>query len=160
VESGKSYRGKIFIDATYEGDLMAAAGVKYTVGREANSLYGETLNGVQIQRAIHHQFARGVNPLVVAGDSTSGLIPFVDPIPPEVDGSADHRLLAYCFRMCMTDHAENRIPWQKPAGYHEEWYELLLRNFEAGENRKESSTERQPERPCRSCDMVLGLSFA
>lgn len=146
MESGTVYRGRVFIDATYEGDLMAAAGVKYTVGREANALYGETLSGVQTQLAIHHQFVRGVDPFVVAGDRGSGLLPFIDPKAPEPDGSGDHRLQAYCFRMCMTDHPGNRIPWPKPDGYHEPWYELLLRNFEAGERRVPLSIGLMPNR--------------
>lgn len=73
MESGETYQGQMFIDATYEGDLLAAAGVHYTVGREANDVYGETLNGVQTQRAIHHQFVPRVDPFVVPGDRSSGL---------------------------------------------------------------------------------------
>jgi hypothetical protein len=146
MESGEVYQGRLFIDATYEGDLMAAAAVKYTVGREANSIYNETLNGVQTQRAIHHQFVRGVDPFIVPGDSNSGLLPFINPNKPEPDGTGDHRLQAYCFRMCMTDHPENRIPWPKPDGYQEMWYELLLRNFEAGERRVPLSIGLMPNR--------------
>ncbi len=146
MESGKVFRGKMFIDATYEGDLVAAAGVQYTLGREANSLYDETLNGVQTQRAIHHQFVRGVDPYIVAGAPNSGLLPFIEPNPPEPDGTGDHRLQAYCFRMCMTDHPDNRIPWPKPDGYQEQWYELLLRNFEAGEKRVPLSIGLMPNR--------------
>ncbi len=146
MESGNVYQGRMFIDATYEGDLMAAARVTYTVGREANSRYNETLNGVQTQRAIHHQFVRGVDPFVVAGDRNSGLLPFLNPKDPEPDGSGDQRLQAYCFRMCMTDHPENRIPWPKPDGYLEQWYELLMRNFEAGERRVPLSIGLMPNR--------------
>ncbi len=146
MESGEVYRGMMFIDATYEGDLMAAAGVEYTIGREANSQYGETLNGVQTQRAIHHQFARGVDPYIIPGDPDSGLLPFIEPDPTEADGTGDHRLQAYCFRMCMTDHPENRIPWQEPDGYREQWYELLLRNFEAGESRVPLNIGLMPNR--------------
>jgi len=146
MESGKFFLGEMFIDATYEGDLMAAAGVQYTIGREANARYDETLNGVQTQRAIHHQFVRGVDPFVVPGDRSSGLLPFIEPDPPEADGTGDHRLQAYCFRMCMTDHPENRIAWQKPEGYQEQWYELLFRNFEAGETRVPLSIGLMPNR--------------
>jgi hypothetical protein len=133
MESGEVYAGKMFIDATYEGDLMAAAGVSYTVGREANAQYGETLNGVQTAQAKHHQFVKGVDPYVVKGDPASGLLPFIDPSGPGEDGAGDKRVQAYCFRMCLTDHPENRIPFAKPEGYDEQWYELLLRNYEAGE---------------------------
>ncbi len=146
MESGKVYQGRMFIDATYEGDLMAAAGVKYIVGREANVLYNETLNGVQTQRAIHHQFVRRVDPFVVPGDRNSGLLPFINPNKSEPDGSGDHRLQAYCFRMCMTDHPENRIPWSKPDGHQDQWYELLLRNFAAGERRVPLSIGLMPNR--------------
>jgi hypothetical protein len=133
MESGETYRGKMFIDATYEGDLMAAANVRYTVGREGNAQYGETLNGVQTRQAKYHQFVTGVDPYVKAGEPSSGLLPFLDPDGPGEEGAGDHRVQAYCFRMCLTDQPENRIPFHKPEGYNELWYELLLRNYEAGE---------------------------
>lgn len=133
MESGEVYRAKMFIDATYEGDLMAVAGVTYTVGRESNQQYGETLNGVQTQRARHHQLRPGVDPYVKPGDPTSGHLPHLDPDGPGQEGSADERVQAYCFRMCLTDHPDNRLPFHKPQGYRPEWYELMFRNFEAGE---------------------------
>jgi hypothetical protein len=133
MESGKTFRGRMFIDASYEGDLAAAANVSCTIGREANATYGETLNGVQVQHARSHQLMRGIDPYVVPGDASSGLLPHIDPDGPGVEGGGDHRVQAYCFRMCMTDHPENRIPFHKPEGYNSLWYELLLRNFEAGE---------------------------
>ncbi len=133
LESGRTIRGKVFIDATYEGDLMAAANVGFTVGREANATYGETLNGVQTAQATKHQMVAGVDASIVAGDPTSGLLPMLESSPPEPDGTADHRVQAYCFRMCLTDHPENRIAFDKPEGYDPQWYELLLRNYEAGE---------------------------
>ena len=133
MESGQTYRGRMFIDATYEGDLLAAANVRYTVGREANARYGETLNGVQTENARYHQFVPGVDPYVKPGEPDSGLLPFLDSDGPGEEGAGDRRVQAYCFRMCLTDHPENRIPFHKPAGYNESWYELLLRNYEAGE---------------------------
>ena len=133
MESGRVFTGKMFLDATYEGDLLAAAGVSHTVGREANAQYGETLNGVQTAMAKHHQLVKGVDPYVVKGDPSSGLLPFIDPAGPGEEGAGDRRVQAYCFRMCLTDHPENRIPFAKPEGYDERWYELLLRNYEAGE---------------------------
>ncbi len=75
METGQTYRGKMFIDATYEGDLMAKAGVSYHVGREANKTYGETLNGVQVKNALHHQFIKKVDPYVKPGEPSSGLLP-------------------------------------------------------------------------------------
>lgn len=145
MESGVVYSGRMFMDATYEGDLMAAAGVSYTVGRESNSKYKETLNGVQdndtsrtmtgqsSRNGINHNFVRGVDPYVVKGDPSSGLLPFIDPAGPGKSGSGDRRVQAYCFRMCLTDHPDNRIPFSKPEGYNELEYELLFRNYEAGE---------------------------
>lgn len=135
LESGKKIVGKAFIDCTYEGDLMAAAGVSYTIGREANSRYNETLNGVQVVKAKYHQLATGVDPYVIPGNPSSGLLPHIDASGPGEEGAADHRVQAYCFRMCMTDQVANQIPFQKPSGYVEQWYELLFRNFEAGDQR-------------------------
>lgn len=125
---------KVFIDATYEGDLMAAAGVSHVVGREANAEFGETLNGVQTAKATHHQFVPGVDPYVVPGDPDSGLLPGIEG-PPPADGTGDARVQAYCLRMCLTDHPDNRRPWVQPEGYDDADYELLFRDFEAGQQR-------------------------
>ncbi|MCB9941645.1 MAG: FAD-dependent oxidoreductase [Planctomycetaceae bacterium] len=133
TESGHTYRGRVFLDATYEGDLLAGAGIPYTVGRESNEAYGETLNGVQTRHAKFHQFVPNVDPYVVPGEATSGLLPGIDADGPGEEGSSDRRVQAFCFRMCLTDHPENRIPFTKPDGYNPLVYELLLRNFEAGE---------------------------
>lgn len=133
MESGRTFSGRMFIDATYEGDLMAAANVSCAVGREANAQYDETLNGVQTKQAKYHQFVPGIDPYVAKGDPHSGLLPFIDPNGPGEEGSGDRRVQAYCFRMCLTDHPDNRIPFHKPEGYNELWYELLLRNYEGGE---------------------------
>ena len=132
TEDGTEYHGKMFVDATYEGDLMAAAGCTYAVGREANAVYGETLNGVQTAQARFHQFERDVSPYVTPGDLTSGLLPNVEPHDPNLkDGQGDRRVQAYCFRMCLTDDPENRIPFKKPANYDERNYELLFRHLAA-----------------------------
>jgi len=136
MESGKTFAGKMFIDATYEGDLMAVAGVSYTVGREANSKYGETLNGMARALNVHlHRFVVKVDPYVKPGDPKSGLVPGIDPGPFPADGEGDKRLQAYCYRMCMSEVPANRVPFPKPADYDEAQYELLLRNFEAGDLR-------------------------
>lgn len=135
LESKKTLAGRVFIDATYEGDLMAKAGVSYHVGREANARYGETLNGIQVAHATEHQFTKAVDPYVKPGDPKSGLLPLVQDGPPEVDGEGDARVQAYCFRLCTTDVPENRRPWPKPKDYDPMRYELLLRNFEAGDHR-------------------------
>ncbi len=146
METGQVYHGRRFIDATYEGDLFATAGVSYTVGREANATYDETLNGVQTQRAIHHQFMPGVDPYVRKGDPSSGLLPGIDPEGPGTEGAGDHRVQAYCFRACLTDHPENRIPFAKPADYDPLMYELLLRNFEAGQTGFPVINSKMPNR--------------
>ncbi len=130
--SGETFRGRVFIDATYEGDLMAAAGVGYHVGREANRVYGETLNGVQTRNARSHQFTNKVSPYVVAGDASSGLLPRVHDEGPGREGQADHRLQAYNYRLCLTNDPGNRVAFIKPEGYDPLQYELLLRDLVAG----------------------------
>jgi hypothetical protein len=146
LESGKKITGKMFLDATYEGDLFALAGVSYHVGREANSVYDETLNGVQVKNSRHHQFVPGVDPYVRKGDKSSGLLPGVHGDSPGEEGSGDKRVQAYNFRMCLTDNADNKIPFTKPEGYDPQRYELLLRNFEAGETRAPWAPVLMPNR--------------
>ncbi len=136
TEQKRTFHGKMFIDATYEGDLMAAAGVTYTVGRESNAKYNETLNGVQVKQNIHnHRFPKPVDPYVIPGNPNSGLLPHIHSQSPGKEGQGDHRVQAYCFRMCMSNVAENRVPFVKPDDYDPAQYELLLRNFEAGDYR-------------------------
>jgi len=131
--SNNTYRGRMFIDATYEGDLMAAAGVSYHVGREANSAYDEEFNGVQKDVRHHkHYFAQPISPYVVPDDPSSGLVPRVSAEPPGENGQGDHRLQAYCYRMCLTDLPENRVPFAEPEGYNANQYELLARVLAAG----------------------------
>ena len=132
TESGRTYAGKVFIDATYEGDLMAAAGVSYRVGREANAEYGETISGVQRKLSTNHQLWGEIDPYVEKGNPASGLLPGVEADDGAPDGSGDRRVQAYCFRMCLTDDPANRIPFARPDGYDERDYELLFRNFERG----------------------------
>ena len=134
--SGKTYAGRMFIDATYEGDLMAAAGVDYHVGREAMSAYGETWNGVQTG-VLHHRHHFGVlptkiSPYVRPGDPSSGVLPRISTAPPGEYGQGDKKIQAYCYRYCVTDHPDNRRPFPKPDGYDPAQYELLLRVFQAG----------------------------
>lgn len=133
---GQKYRGKVFLDATYEGDLMAAAGVKYHVGREAQSVYDEKWNGVQTG-VLHHRHHFGavkkpISPYVKPGDPSSGVLPRISTDPPGEFGAGDNKVQAYCFRTCLTNHDENRVPFPKPAGYDPAQYELLLRVFDAG----------------------------
>lgn len=135
MESGRAFEGRMFIDATYEGDLMAKAGVAYHVGREANSVYGETINGVQAGHAVSHQFTKQVDPYVKPGDPRSGVLPGINVAGPGEEFSGDRKVQAYNFRMCTTDVPENRRAWERPANYDPQWFELLLRNFEAGDHR-------------------------
>jgi FAD dependent oxidoreductase len=131
--SGQVYAGRMFIDATYEGDLMAAAGVSYHVGREANNVYGEMHNGVQVGVFQHgHYFKTNISPYNVPGDPTSGLLPEVAKEKPGVNGSGDAKIQAYCFRMCLSNHPDNRVPFAKPDGYDPARYELLARVFASG----------------------------
>ncbi|HEX8608976.1 MAG TPA: FAD-dependent oxidoreductase, partial [Pedobacter sp.] len=113
--SGRLYKGKVFIDATYEGDLMAAAGVSYHIGREANIVYGETWNGVQTNVFQHgHFFRKALDPYKIPGQKSSGLLAGISSSAPGVKGQGDDKLQAYCFRMCLTNHPENRISFLKP----------------------------------------------
>ncbi len=146
MESGRTFTGRMFIDATYEGDLMAKAGVSYAVGRESNATYDETLNGVQTARATKHQFEHPVDPYVVPGDPSSGLLPSLGDHDPGADGDGDHRVQAYCFRMCLTDVAENRVPVPKPEGYDPLRYEVLLRHLLAGWDRVFGNHKMMPNR--------------
>ncbi len=133
---GKTYAGKMFIDATYEGDLMAAAGVSYHVGREAQSVYGEHWNGVQTG-VLHHKHHFGavkekISPYATPGDPASGVLPRISTNSPGEYGQGDQRVQAYCYRLCLTDHEANRVLFPKPDGYDPKQYELLLRIFAAG----------------------------
>jgi hypothetical protein len=146
MESGRRFAGGVFIDASYEGDVMAKAGVSYHVGREAQGVYDESLNGIRVAESTQHQFTHDVDPYVRRGDPSSGLLPLVSADPPGVDGAGDHRVQAYNFRMCTTDVPENRRPWPQPEGYDEKVYELLLRNFEAGDHRRPWNPVWMPNR--------------
>lgn len=142
--TGQTFNGKMFIDATYVGDLMAAAGVTYTVGREPESQYNEDLAGVRrgdtqprrhyTQRDKDH-FIKDVDPYLVPGDPASGLLPYVFQINGLTNGQGDKKIQAYCYRMCLTTDPNNRIAIAKPEGYRAIDHELLLRNFDAGDHR-------------------------
>jgi hypothetical protein len=150
--SGRVFAGKAFIDASYVGDLMAAAGVSYAVGREPNSLHGETLNGMQrgddkprrhYTQGDKDHFIKDVDPYVRKGDPKSGLLPFVYAEDP-VKGAGDHRIQAYNYRLCVTTDPAKRLAFAKPAGYRELDHEMLLRNFEAGDLRFPSLLHKLP----------------
>ncbi len=126
TDGGETFRGRIFVDATYEGDLMAQAGVSYTWGREGTSEYGESLAGVR-DRTPFHQFRAAVSPL----DARGALLPEITARSADAVGAADKRVQAYNFRLCMTRTEENRVPWPKPARYDAARYALLARYLPA-----------------------------
>ena len=127
--SGNTYQGSVFLDCTYEGDLMASSGVSYFVGRESNSVYGESLSGVQIKRARSHQFKGRVDPFVIKGDPSSGLLARISDQSPGNQGEGDSKMQAYNFRLCLTQVEDNRIAFPKPDQYDPLQYELLLRTL-------------------------------
>lgn len=138
MSSGESYGGRMFIDATYEGDLMAAAGVNHTVGRESQEDYGEQYAGVQTG-ILHHRHHFGgvktqIDPYVERGNPRSGVLPKISTEHPGIYGQGDDKVQAYCYRMCLTRVPGNRVPFPKPDGYDPRNYELLARIFEAGWN--------------------------
>jgi lysophospholipase L1-like esterase len=143
-ESGKQFSASMFIDATYEGDLMARSGVPYHVGRESNAVYGETMNGVQTKRVPYngHNFFRPVSPYIDPGKPNSGLLFGVQSLPPGSEGVGDQRVQAYCFRLCMTEVPENRVQFKKPADYDPSRYELMLRYLQS-----DSSSNCFPDHP-------------
>jgi hypothetical protein len=131
-EAGNVYKGKMFIDASYEGDLMGNADVSYFVGRESNSKYGETLNGIRPG----NELPGGIDPYVVRGEPSSGLIERVNPHRGGNIGDGDTKLQAYNFRMCLTNNPDNRIEIEQPEGYNEADYEILFRAIEQGQSSK------------------------
>ena len=142
--SGKTYRARMFIDTTYVGDLMAAAGVSHTVGREPESQYGEDLAGVRrgdTKPRVHYtqgnkdHFIKDVDPFVKPGEPDSGLLPHVFHVDGIGNGQGDKKIQAYNYRVCLTNDPGLRTPIEKPAGYREIDHELLLRNFDAGDDR-------------------------
>lgn len=128
-ESGLVVHARYFLDVSYEGDLMALAGVSSFVGREANDVYDELLSGVQLRE--QHQFELPIDPYVREGDPASGLLPGICPDPPAPQGSGDRKIQAYNFRSCLTQ-SPDRLPFFQPDNYDPARYELLARYFRAG----------------------------
>ena len=139
MENGKSFRGKMFVDATYEGDLMAQAGVNYSIGREARALYGEALAGVLVPdggtdlKPIQDQrMISGIS----AYDSNGKLLPGVYGGQHASIGSADSCCQAYGFRVCLTKNRANQVPFVRPKEYNPEQFELLARVLKAMQSRQ------------------------
>lgn len=123
-------KARMFIDCTYEGDLMAKAGASYTVGREANATYNETVNGVQFLKG--HQFPDGIDPYKTPGDPSSGLVWGINSEPMMANGSGDKKVQAYCFRTVLTNVPDNRVEITRPDNYDSSRYELWLRLMNKG----------------------------
>lgn len=122
TENGAEFAAAVFIDSSYEGDLMKAAGVSYAIGRESQSKYGESLAGRRELLPGHHQFAAPVSPFDEAGK----MLPYVQPLEKAgLPGEGDGKIQAYCFRICLTDREENRLPLPRPANYDPKRYGLV-----------------------------------
>ncbi len=134
MEDGNIYEGKMFIDASYEGDLMARTNVSYYVGREANEQYKETLNGVHFGGP-HHNFNIWIDPYVIEGDAESGVLPGITENDDSLigyQGMGDKRIQAYNFRVCLTKEKKNMVPLPMPSNYNPDRYLLLLRYIREG----------------------------
>src|SRR5262245_41746932 len=126
TEEGTIFRAKMFIDTTYEGDLMAAAGVTFSVGREGTNAYGESLAGIRSPGGAYNY-----DPYVTPGDPNSGLLPLVQSGSVGPIGQGDTSVQVYNFRLCLTANATNQIAITPPANYSETNYELVARYVEA-----------------------------
>lgn len=130
----KTIHGKQFIDCSYEGDLLAKAGISYTIGRESNEKYGETLSGIQLRE--YHQFPDGVDPFVIPGNPGSGLLWGIRENEMDPRGTGDRKVQTYNFRICLTNNPDILIPITRPEAYDSTWYELLVRLFIAQPEKK------------------------
>ncbi len=137
MESGKTFEAKVFIDASYEGDLMAKSGVSYTYGRDSKETYNETYNGYILNEIVgleNENETRSVDPYIEKGNPKSGVLPFIEPFFTTTEGAADKRMQSYCYRLTLTDDANNMLTIEKPLNYNELWYEVLARRFELNPN--------------------------
>lgn len=126
LDNGKTIAAKMFIDASYEGDLLACAGISYIVGREANLQYGETYNGIRVNYNQGKDLTK-ISPYIKEGDAKSGVLPYVSSQEWGEQGEADKRVQAYCYRMTLTNDPDNRIAIRKPNNYNPLWYEIYAR---------------------------------
>lgn len=156
AEGGARFRARVFVDAGYEGDLLARAKVSYSVGRESVSKHGESWAGRQPIRPWAHQFSVAVNPFVNGKDGE--LLPLIHRKPMAPVGEGDGGVQAYCFRLCLTKTQQNQVPFSKPPGYDPKEFELLRRyvqkmgkNFAPG-----SIVYFRPNLPNNKCDLNSG----
>lgn len=133
MESGDVYSAKVFIDTSYEGDLMALSGVSYITGREGLDKYGEDLAGIRINEVYGYE-GQSIDPYIEAGVPESGLLPFIEKDLNIISGTQDHRVQAYCFRLTLTNNPLNHIAIYKPDNYQPLWYEYLARRFQLNPN--------------------------
>jgi len=132
MENGAVFRAKVFVDCTYEGDLMAFSGVSYTWGREPASQYNESFAGVrELDKYHHHIFPKGVS----AYDENGKLLPEIQAGPRGKIGQGDKKIQAYNFRMCLSKDKDNQVPFPKPANYDPKRYALLARLLKVMEER-------------------------
>jgi hypothetical protein len=124
MESGRIFKGKIFIDCGYEGDLMQRAGISYVVGREANTTYGEQKNGI-----LYNGLFMGteIDPYIIEGSPESGILPYIEEGTIGGQGMGDHRIQAYCYRFTLSCDPVNQIPISKPSNYNPLYYEMIAR---------------------------------
>ena len=130
-EKGRTYEGKMFIDASYEGDLMARAKVESITGRESRAIYGESIAGIRREPEGSAARSLKIDPYVVPGDPSSGLIPLVQSGGAGKEGDASSFIQAYNYRLCLTKDPKKRIPIEAPASYDSKQYELLARYITA-----------------------------
>jgi len=163
----QNIKAKQYIDCSYEGDLMAKAGVSYTTGREANSVYNETVDGVQLKD--QHQFPNGVDPYKIPGKPESGLLWGVSNDTLAVTGSGDKKIQAYNFRICLTNDPQNMIGITRPVNYDSTHYELLLRYLQVKPARDWSAFLKPDMMPNHKTDInnngpfstdMIGMNYA
>ena len=162
MQSGKKYEAKMFIDASYEGDLLAKAGVSFATGREANSQYNETLNGIRLNGVVG-KGETSIDPYITPGVPSSGLLPFVDAKLWGKEGEADQRFQAFCYRVTLTNDPKNRVAIKKPANYNPLWHEVLIRRLSLAPETKLQNIITLTPMPNRKTDTnhldFFGASF-
>lgn len=126
LTDGSKYQADVFIDASYEGDMMAQAGVSYLVGRESNAVYGETMNGILPNKNVKKSPVK-IDPYIIEGQKASGLLPFIEEKQPGNPGDGDQRIQAYCYRFTLTNHVDNMLQVEKPDDYNSLWFEYIAR---------------------------------
>lgn len=130
VEKNMIFKASVYIDASYEGDLLAKAGVSHTIGREGDKAYDELYNGIQY--SAHHNFKMFVDPYRKPGNKTSGLLPYISESPIGSQGSQDSLIQAYNFRLCLSKNVKSKVPFEKPVNYNSENYEIMYRYISTG----------------------------